>query len=153
MISQKVTKELKQLEELNMLSINRIEKNSDILSKLSTKLDTFDKYALFYSIVDEQKLLGYIALNRISQMNEYKLGKLYIEVFNNGVYDDLDKEFDILLENFINKEFYLKITIDIEKTDVFKKDFIKRHSFVINKENDENFEYKITKPIYLEGRK
>ena len=136
-----------------MLSINRIEKNSDILSKLSTKSDTFDKNALFYSIVDEQKLLGYIALNRISQMNEYKLGKLYIEVFNNGVYDDLDKEFDILLENFINKEFYLKITIDIEKTDVFKKDFIKKHSFVINKENDENFEYKITKPIYLEGRK
>ena len=153
MTSQKVTKELKQLEEPNMLSINRIEKNSDILSKLSTKSDTFDKYALFYSIVDEQKLLGYIALNRISQMNEYKLGKLYIEVFNNGVYDDLDKEFDILLENFINKEFYLKITIDIEKTDVFKKDFIKKHSFVINKENDENFEYKITKPIYLEGRK
>lgn len=136
-----------------MLIIDKVEKNSDIFLKFKELCVSFDKYALAYNIVDASEILGVIVLNRISQMNEYKLGKLYIEVYNNNVYDELNNAFDKLLSDFINKEFYLKITCDVNTNDIFKRDFLKKHSFVINKENETSIEYKITKPIYLERRK
>lgn len=136
-----------------MVSINRVEKNSDILAKFEGISISLDKYALTFNIIEENEILGFIVLDRISQMNEYKLGKLYIEVYNNNVYDALNNEFDLLLSDFINKEFYLKITTDVNINDTYKRDFLKSHLFVINKENETNVEYKITKPIYLEGRK
>lgn len=136
-----------------MVSINRVEKNSDILAKFKGISISLDKYALTFNIIEENEILGFIVLDRISQMNEYKLGKLYIEVYNNNVYDALNNEFDLLLSDFINKEFYLKITTDVNINDTYKRDFLKSHLFVINKENETNVEYKITKPIYLEGRK
>ena len=153
MTNQRLIKELKQLEEHNMLTIDKVEKNSDIFAKFSEQCISFDKYALAYNIVDEEEILGVIVLNRISQMNEYKLGKLYIEVYNNSVYSSLNNAFDVLLSDFINKEFYLKITTDVKINDTFKRDFLKNHSFVINKENETSIEYKITKPIYIERRK
>lgn len=136
-----------------MLSIDKLEINSDLLSKFNNSFGSLDKYALAYSIILDNNIVGYIVLDRISQMNEYKLGKLYIKALDDCVYSAIDNEFDNLLENFINKEFYLKITIDIDKSDLFKTNFIKTHYFVLNKENENNNEYKITKPIYLERRK
>lgn len=136
-----------------MVSIDKLEINNDLLPEFNNSFSSLDKYALAYSITIDNKIVGYIVLDRISQMNEYKLGKLYIKALDNSLYSVIDNEFDTLLENFINKEFYLKITIDIDKSDFFKTNFIKKHYFVLNKENENNNEYKITKPIYLERRK
>ncbi len=132
---------------------SNIEKYGQILSNYGDFFSRLDKFALNFVIIHEDKVLGFITLDRISQMNEYKLGKLYLEVFTREVYNLIDDEFEKLLERFIEKEFYLKITSNLERNDANKAAFFTKHGFVLNKENNEYNEYKITKPIYLERRK
>ncbi len=132
---------------------SNIEKYGEILSNYGDFFSRLDKFALNFVIIHEDNVLGFITLDRISQMNEFKLGKLYLEVFTKEVYTLINKEFEKLLERFIEKEFYLKITSDLEKNDANKAEFLTKHGFVLNKKNNEYNEYKITKPIYLERRK
>lgn len=88
-----------------------------------------------------------IAFKVISTLNEYKLGTLHF------ISDDevsLIEALELLLEHQILKNSMLKITA-YPKND--KEAFILEHlGFVKNKIEEDNIEYKITKPIYLKGR-
>lgn len=136
-----------------MLKIDELDKNDLKLVNYKSIIDSLDKFAITRGIYKDNELIGFVILDRIGQMNEYKLGKLYIELFNNEDYGLIHDEFDSLLDYFINKEFYLKIVIDVLNDEGNKLSFIQKHNFVLNKENEANKEYKITKPIYLERNK
>ncbi len=136
-----------------MLKIDELDKNDLKLVNYKSIIDSLDKFAITRGIYKDNELIGFVILDRVGQMNEYKLGKLYIELFNKEDYELIHDEFDSLLDYFINKEFYLKIVINVLNEDDNKLSFIEKHNFVLNKENEDNKEYKITKPIYLERKK
>ena len=129
------------------------ENDLSILKDYKALFNLLNKNAIKYVILKDDVISGFIVLDFITAMNEYKLGKLYFDFLDESLFDLINDLFDSLLKEFIINNSYLKITCDLSASDINKIEFLKEHNFIENKNQDNIVELKITKPIYLERNK
>ena len=95
----------------------------------------------------DNKTKAVVFFKIISMLNEYKLASLHL------ISDDetsLIEGMEALLEYQILTNSMIKITAN--PSDEKVQFILEQLGFVLNKKDDLNCEYKITKPIYLKGR-
>jgi len=133
---------------LNLRLMNDSDMNE--LKDFNVLFNSLHKNAVKYSVIRDNNLEGFIIINLVSAMNEYKLGKLFFDFKNIDTYDLIHEEFDEFLHSQIMDNYYIKMTCDLDCRDLLKINFLKNHKFVENKNDLSLVEMKITKPIFLQ---
>ena len=125
-------------------------------------LELFEDLKSLYSAMNDKRDIkmafendgvvnGYALMKIISQMNEFKLGNMFIDF---KIFDESTKSaFIEFLDHQIKDNFVLKIITNIDENEVDKIKFLKEIGF-IDDQNAKKVEgfipLKITKPIFLE---
>ena len=120
------------------------------LKDFDVLFNSLHKNAVKYIVEKDKTYEGFIVIDMISAMNEYKLGKLYFDFLNLDTYDIISEEFEEFLKSQIINNFYIKMTCDLDLRDNLKINFLKNHKFIENKTNYQLVEMKITKPLFLQ---
>ncbi len=134
------------LDQMNVVDLNQFNELDEVYRNLNLKRD------VAYTFKSGSEAKGYIVIKIISQMNEYKLGKMLIKYE-----DDFDKEIIDLFNEFLHTQiienYMLKITTDIEEDKTNTIELLKKLGFIYDDKAtkvDGFIPLKITKPIFLE---
>ena len=130
----------------------RLMKETDLmnLKDFEVLFNSLHKNAVKYIVERDNEFEGFIVINMISAMNEYKLGKLFFDFKNIDTYSLINEEFETILHTQIVDNYFIKMTCDLDIRDNLKIGFLKEHRFVENKNDGSLVELKMTKPIFLQ---
>lgn len=130
----------------------RLMKETDLmnLKDFEVLFNSLHKNAVKYIVERDNEFEGFIVINMISAMNEYKLGKLFFDFKKIDTYSLINEEFETILHTQILDNYFIKMTCDLDIRDNLKIGFLKEHRFVENKNDGSLVELKMTKPIFLQ---
>ncbi|MCR5787391.1 MAG: hypothetical protein K6G28_06800 [Acholeplasmatales bacterium] len=131
---------------------NIVESDLELFEDLNTLYGALnDKRDVKMAFENDGHVNGYALIKIISQMNEFKLGNIFLDF---KTFDESTKEaFIEFLDHQIKDNYVLKIITNIDEQEFDKINFLKEIGF-IDDQNAKKVEgfipLKITKPIFLE---
>lgn len=134
------------LDQMEILDLNNFDELNELYHSLNHERD------VSYTFKRDGKALGYVVIKIISQMNEFKLGKMLIK-FEDESNDEVVELFNDFLRSQIIDNYMLKITTDIEEDKTNTIELLKKLGFIYDTKTtkvDGFTPLKITKPIFLE---
>lgn len=141
----------------NNITLREIEKkNIEFEGKIKTDLDFFNKIesfnnaSLLFEVIANNKLEGYLVLEVVQAMNEFKLARINLCINDESIIDDVIAS---ITDYAVKEYFTVKIIVHLSPlNDKLINSFL-NNRYIFNKSLEDKegslVEYKMTKPIYL----